>query len=359
MESLNSSTGPNKLRSTGPTLFEPISSTSRVKTDPQGTAKRSHLPSLHHHTHRHHHTRHAKGTVQSAVQLHAPTSFGDLLKQASRSSHNSPSHSRRESIAVTTPDRNEDVYYKAAHAQKPVGPEDVSRERAMVKVREEELRAAMQKLSEQSFKTSRDLDDTYYSILEKVSSLRQTIASLQELCGLTKELHDTFESDTQELVEETRGQFEGFNDFETQQEQVTALEDRIKAGKQKADKLTAKLENTRRRVEARAKLEAEWEATTSRRLRILWGILGSIAGLMLVAILVHQLKPTSVPKKHLDFSSRDDILNAPIPEVAKEALMKTATTKSKSKSKSRKETPVSRAVKDIKDDDGLRIFDEL
>jgi DNA repair ATPase RecN len=100
--------------------------------------------------------------------------------------------------------------------------------------------------------------------LEKVSSLRQTIGNLQELSGLTKELHKTFQSDIKELAEEVHGQFEGFADFETQQEQVTALEEKIRVGKEKADALTARLEDARRKVDERAKLEADWEATTSR-----------------------------------------------------------------------------------------------
>ena len=127
-----------------------------------------------------------------------------------------------------------------------------------------ELRTAVQSLSEQSLKTSRRLDDTYYTLLEKVSSLRQTIASLQDLCNLTKELHETFESDTKGLVEETQSQFEGFNNFEAQQGQVSALEERIRVGKEQADTLMARLADARNRVESRAKLETEREATISR-----------------------------------------------------------------------------------------------
>ena len=119
-------------------------------------------------------------------------------------------------------------------------------------------------MSEHSLKTSRRLDDTYYSILEKVAVLRQTIGSLQELSNLTKELHENFRSDTAELAEEVQGQIEGFNSFNAQQELIQALETRIKAGREKADVLNARLEDTRQRVEARAKSEAELEAKTNR-----------------------------------------------------------------------------------------------
>jgi chromosome segregation ATPase len=129
-----------------------------------------------------------------------------------------------------------------------------------------ELRSSLQTLSNQSLKVSRRLDDTYYSILEKVSLWRQTIGSLQELVGLTKELHESFQADTQGLAEDIQGQFEGFDNFDTQQEQVTALETRIKAGKEKANALGARLAAAQKRVEARARTEEELEARKIRKL---------------------------------------------------------------------------------------------
>jgi hypothetical protein len=127
-----------------------------------------------------------------------------------------------------------------------------------------DLRATLQSLSDQSLKTSRRLDDTYYSILEKVSVLRQTIGTLQELSGLTRELHDNFEKDTTELVEDVTGQVEAFEGFEKQQELVSGLEERIRVGKEKADSLTARLDRARERVDARAEAEAQWQAKNTR-----------------------------------------------------------------------------------------------
>lgn len=129
-----------------------------------------------------------------------------------------------------------------------------------------DLRVALQSLSDQSIKTSRRLDDTYYSILEKVSTLRQTIGTLQELSDLTKELHNNFEADAQELIDDVQGQFDNSDNFDAQQKQVAALEERIRAGKKKADALTARLAKAKECVDARAKSEAQWEASTDRTL---------------------------------------------------------------------------------------------
>jgi hypothetical protein len=125
------------------------------------------------------------------------------------------------------------------------------------------LRSSLQNLSDQSLKTSRQLDDTYYSILEKLTVLRQTIGSLQELSGLTKELHDSFLEDTKELADDIRGQFKAFNGFGEQERHIGELTERIKVGKERADALNIRLAEARTRVEKRAKAEAEWEARTN------------------------------------------------------------------------------------------------
>jgi hypothetical protein len=127
-----------------------------------------------------------------------------------------------------------------------------------------DLRTALKVLSDQSLKTSRHLDDTYYSILEKVSVLRQTIGSLQELSGLTRELHENFESDTTELIDDVQGQFDHFENFDTQQQNIIGLEDRIHVGKEKADSLTDRLAKAKERVDARAQAELEWETKNTR-----------------------------------------------------------------------------------------------
>lgn len=127
-----------------------------------------------------------------------------------------------------------------------------------------DLRAALQSLSDHSLQTSRRLDDTYYSILEKISVLRQTIGTLQDLSVLTKKLQVNFESDTKELVKNVSGQVATYDDFQLSQRQVNALEERIKIGKQTANSLTTRLARAKERVDSRARAEAQWQATNTR-----------------------------------------------------------------------------------------------
>ncbi|EAT88044.2 hypothetical protein SNOG_04284 [Parastagonospora nodorum SN15] len=331
------------------------------KHDKHKSHRHRHHSSRHDKDKEHRHSssrRHAREVVQSAIQLQPPTSFGDLLKQARGSKDTSPSHSRKGSIAPGTDGNVESKESRDVGVtippRRPLRPEDVELERKRVEARERDLRTALKTLSDQSLKTSRRLDDTYYSILEKVSVLRQTIGSLQELSGLTKELHDNFESDTKELIDDVRGQYDGFDSFDNQQQQLVDLEERIHVGKQKADSLTHRLAKTKERVDARAQSEQEWAAR--KHPRILWAILGSIAALVFALILFHQLKPIDVThddRPTTDFASRAKIINAPIPDIAKQAIIGPTT------SKSELEPILTHAAESIGDDDRLRVFDEL
>ena len=50
----------------------------------------------------------------------------------------------------------------------------------------------MAELDSFSTTTTRRLDDTYYSVLEKLGTLQSTIAALKELAGLSAQMNDTF-----------------------------------------------------------------------------------------------------------------------------------------------------------------------
>ncbi|KAJ4345644.1 uncharacterized protein N0V89_011778 [Didymosphaeria variabile] len=319
-----------------------------------------------HHLHRHHHHRssrhHAKGIVQSAFPKDPPTSFGDLLKQAKESISSSPADSRRTSVAVADSAADKggqtDGGLYVPPLRRPGRPEDLVRERGRVKVRANALRSSLETLSDKSLKTSRRLDDTFYSLLERIATCRQTIGSLQELSNLTNELHHNFESDTKELVEDVEGQLDAFNDFQAQQKYVDALEQRIKAGKEKAEALHGRLGEARAKVDKRMKLETELEVRNTRHVRILWGIISALLGLVVLSSLFQQLKPVHPDTGHtpaLDFASREQILNAPIPDIAKEAIMRPK----KEPLDVRLQSPSIKGTIGLADDHRLRAFDEL
>ncbi|KAL5121390.1 hypothetical protein ACEQ8H_000858 [Pleosporales sp. CAS-2024a] len=331
------------------------------KHDKHKSHRHDHHRSRHDKEHRHSSgRRHAKDVVQSAIQLQPPTSFGDLLKQARGSKETSPSQSRKGSLAPAADgnlDSSQGPHLRfTIPPRRPVRREDVELERTRVEARERHLRAALKTLSDQSLKTSRRLDDTYYSILEKASVLRQTIGSLQELSGLSKELHENFESDAKELMDDVQGQYDSFDNFNSQQQQLVDLEDRIHAGQEKAHFLTSRLAKAKQRVDARAQAELEWAVKHTRRTRIFWIILGSLITLIAALILSHQLTPISIdhePRPLLDSASRAEIMDAPIPDIAKEAIIGSMTEKSQF------DPLPTQAAGILGDDERLRVFDEL
>jgi hypothetical protein len=137
-------------RALRPNLYSSKSAT-RVTTDPEKKSQphlHKHKSSHHHHDRRDGHHRHsssrrhaAKEAVQSAIQIQPPTSFGDLLRQARGSRDTSPSHSRRESVALGQLDGSVGGKEYGAEgltipARRPLRPADVELEATRVEARE-------------------------------------------------------------------------------------------------------------------------------------------------------------------------------------------------------------------------------
>lgn len=92
------------------------------------------------------------------------------------------------------------------------------------------------------------------------------------------------------------------------------------------------------------------------RTRIFWAIMVSIAALIFAVILFHHFKPVYVthdPQPPLDFASRATVMDAPIPDIAKEAIIGHTPTRTEIK-------PLLRNTAGALDDDErLQVFDEL
>lgn len=69
------------------------------------------------------------------------------------------------------------------------------------------------------------------------------------------------------------------------------------------------------------------------------------------------MHPDTGHTRALDFASREQILNAPIPDIAKEAIMRP--NKAKEQLDVRIESPSARASTGLLEDDRLHVFDEL
>lgn len=277
-------------------------SPARSRTDPPASEKngqeKSHLHRrLHSNTLRHraftgsskeHHYRHsAKETVQSAIELKPPISFDALLRREKKS----PESSQRSSGSQQAQQQAQQQATAEARAQKAlnaerrrVKPEDVTKAKQENAQREKELRDSLRKVDEVAMSSTRQLDDTYYSILEKASILRSTVASLQQLAEESRRMHSQFQEDTTKLCQDTRSNLDGFGNFDAQEKRINKLVNQLKGSKSKTDKLNDRLEAARNRVEALEKRELEKKNSRRKRWSVAWGVIVAVIGLIIALI---------------------------------------------------------------------------
>lgn len=143
---------------------------------------------------------------------------------------------------------------------------------------------------------TRRLDYTYYNLLEKITALNSTIGSFQELSDSASTLLSDFERETANLDQDIRRQIDDLKGFQPQMQKADALERRMKLGRQRVEDLGNRLEDVRREIDRWEQRESEWQSRVSRRLRILWAVMGS-AFLVFVLALIVQSWPAVSPRQ--------------------------------------------------------------
>jgi hypothetical protein len=143
------------------------------------------------------------------------------------------------------------------------------------------LKKSLSELSTFSIATTRRLDDAYYAVLEKLSSLQSTVIGIKELASMSKETNETFKADSRSLINEIESQLDSFGQFDEQQRHIERLQNRIQTGRQKVQKLSERVDIVRERVESWERADREWQERTRRRLKVLW-IITSVLALVIV-----------------------------------------------------------------------------
>jgi tetrahydromethanopterin S-methyltransferase subunit B len=150
------------------------------------------------------------------------------------------------------------------------------------------LRSALTSIGTLATDVTRRLDYTYYNLLEKITALNSTISSFQELSDSASTLLNDFERETAGLDQDIRKQINDLQGFTPQIEKADALEQRMKAGRQRVEELGKRLEAVRHEIDSWEQRETEWQMRTTRRLRI-WGIaLGAMVILVLALVFQSQ-----------------------------------------------------------------------
>jgi len=199
----------------------------------------------------------------------------------------SPSHHPNDSPARNATEKTDIESEKdnlPAPPQRRINLADVVREKQRSQQRESQLRAAINVLSELAHSSTRRLDHTYYSILEKIALLRSTIASLQELTTASSQLHHDFTRQVEGVERDFTAQIEAFAEFGDKDRAVEGLDARIRGAMSRAEGLSERLERARRRVEVWERREREGRIKAEKRLRVFYACLAGFG--VVVAVLL-------------------------------------------------------------------------
>lgn len=238
----------------------------------------------HHHHSSHHHRNAAKDTVQSAVELKPPIAFDNLLRRDKKGIEIHPKEGPELDSSPASHHQHQIHQIHPRSHHKPTT-SDVARAQHNNAKREAELRTSFKAVEDIGMSSTRQLDDTYYAILEKASLLRSTISNLQQLADESKKIHSGFRDSTQKLESETKETLNSFTNFSQQETNINALVSALQASRSKTEKLNSRLEAARHRVEAYEFRDNAAQAKRRAQMHTAWLCLFGVA-VVIVAMLV-------------------------------------------------------------------------
>jgi len=133
--------------------------------------------------------------------------------------------------------------------------------------------------------TSTRLNDTYYSVLEKLNTLQNTIGELKQLAELSSQTNTSFNTEADALVDDFSSQLDALGQFEEQQERIASLQERIYAGRETIKSLSERVDVVRERIENWERADREWQEKIRKRLKAVWVVL-SIVFVLLISLFV-------------------------------------------------------------------------
>lgn len=281
-------------------------------------------------SHHHHYRDSAKETVQSAIELKPPISFDSLLRRDKKnpdsSRHTSQNTSHDQSVQQQRNEEEPKAEQATQRAKRPqVNPEDVKRARAANERRKKELRASLKNIEEVAMSSTRQLDDTYYTILEKASLLRATVESLQNLAEETREMHSSFQGQASKLESDTKDSLRAFENFDSQEKAITELVSQLKSSKEQRNQLDQRLEAARNRVEAYEMREKERKKSRRKRWSVVWAVLLASLGIIIALLMAKNRAAvgSSVPSvaKVFEIASSLTALN-PMPRASEDPYLR-------------------------------------
>ncbi|KAI8671218.1 hypothetical protein NCS57_00596000 [Fusarium keratoplasticum] len=194
----------------------------------------------------------------------------------------SPDQSRRPSVMLAREEEN-----RNGNAAVPVEPklnkeEKLKEDQAKSSSQVEGLKQSLVELGTFSTSTARRLDETYYAVLEKMTTLQSTVSVLKELAEESQSIHNNFEKDAREIENDITVQIASMGQFKEHQDNIESLQARIQDGRARIRALSDRVDIVRERVELWERLDKESQDKTRLRLRAIMICMSVIMLTMLV-----------------------------------------------------------------------------
>ncbi|KAG5925472.1 hypothetical protein E4U42_004263 [Claviceps africana] len=137
-------------------------------------------------------------------------------------------------------------------------------------LRTDGLKQSLMELNSFSTTMTKRLDDTYYSVLERMSTLANTVTALRELARASRDICETFDRDARDLESDIIRQLSTAGQFEDKQRRIAALQKRIYESRDKIAALASRVDAVQRSVERWEQADKRWQERTRKRLKIIW-----------------------------------------------------------------------------------------
>jgi len=170
-------------------------------------------------------------------------------------------------------------------------------------------------------------------------------------------LQQTFSTESTEITQEISHQISAFEDFDAQSKRIKALQERMQVGKKSVLALGGRLERVKSKVERFERVEEEWRDRMSRRLRMLWGGVGTLVGLFVLLLVIRRwprAREGLPPVARFGNMSIESVvgMNATLPVATSGPL-------GKEEGRTVRDEVTSKTDVDLDDNPTLRLLDEL
>ncbi|KAK2591838.1 hypothetical protein QQS21_010477 [Conoideocrella luteorostrata] len=219
-----------------------------------------------------------KPPLSSAILAAQIRSSLDIPVSAGTSPFMSPSGSRRASILVP----KENHCHEETKEKREVR---LLQEQEKASIRANGLKQSLADLNSFSTTMTKRLDDTYFSVLERMSTLQHTVMALKDLAHNSHDTCETFDKDSRDLESDIIRQLSAAGHFEGQQRRMSTLRKRIYAARDTISTLALRVDVVQKRVERWEQADKRWQEKTRKRLKIIWSV-GTIVALIVVAFVI-------------------------------------------------------------------------